>query len=383
MYRKKRICLLILAGFVLTLTAGCWNYREVDMLYVVAGAAIDKGKTERYSVTTELIHISGGKDSKMTPIVISAEGKTLFDAVRNIISVSGKRLYWSHIKVIIISKELASDGMLHLLDWIIRDAETREDTPLLIARDETAQEIFKGESTENVLSLALSETLENQKSLGKAQITDILDYEIASNIKGESITIPAIHLKQENEKKLPEIMGTAVIKNDRFAGFLDGEETKYLYFIRDEIKTGILTEEIQKNNDQNLISLEIFKSKTKVTPIVENNTIKFNIDIETRVAIDEVNGSGNFFTEKATKELEQAAEASLTTQIEAFIKKIQSEYGADIFGFASKLWENQPQTYNTVIKNWDEIFKSLQVHVHSKIIIENSALKEDSEEASE
>jgi spore germination protein KC len=178
-------------------------------------------------------------------------------------------------------------------------------------------------------------------------------------------------------------MGTAIIKNDRFAGFINGEEAKSLYFIRDEINSGVLVEEILKNDDLNLISLEIFKSKTNVTPIVENNDIKFNIDIETSVAIDEINGRGSFFSEKAVKELEQYAETSLTAQIEAFIKKIQSDYDADIFGFASKLWENQPQTYNTVINNWDELFKNIQVYVHSRIIIENSALKEDGDETGE
>ena len=120
----------------------------------------------------------------------------------------------------------------------------------------------------------MSETLENQKGLGKAQITDLLDYEIASHIKGASITIPAIRLKQENEKKIPEIMGAAIIKNDRLAGFLDGEETKCLYFIKDKIKYGILTEEIIVDNEQNLISLEIFKNKTKVIPIVVNNKVE-------------------------------------------------------------------------------------------------------------
>ena len=191
----------MLAGFVIITTSGCWNYREVDKFFVVAGVAIDKGKTARYSMTAEFINISGGKDSKMASKTVSAEGKTLFDAARNIIAVSGKRLYWSHIKVIIISKELASEGILNILDFIMRDSETREDTPILISKDETAKEIFSGESTDEILSIALGETLENQKSLGKAQITDLLDYEIASHIKGASITIPAIRLKQENEKK--------------------------------------------------------------------------------------------------------------------------------------------------------------------------------------
>ena len=67
MKRNAKSCLLMLAGLIIVTTSGCWNYREVDNLYVVAGCALDKGQTERYSMTAEFIYISGGKDTKMTP----------------------------------------------------------------------------------------------------------------------------------------------------------------------------------------------------------------------------------------------------------------------------------------------------------------------------
>jgi spore germination protein KC len=67
MKRGIRLGLLTLIIFSPMIISGCWNYREVDQLLVVAGVALDKGKTERYAVTVEVIHMSGGKDTKMTP----------------------------------------------------------------------------------------------------------------------------------------------------------------------------------------------------------------------------------------------------------------------------------------------------------------------------
>lgn len=367
----------------IVMTSGCWNYREVDKLSVVAGVAIDKGETEQYAMTAEIIQISHGKEAIMTSRAITAEGKTLFDAARNMISVSGARLYWSHAKVVILSQDIAGEGISKITDLFIRDAETREDVPILISKEKSAKEIFAGESTEAVISMALGKTLENQKSLGKAQMIDILEFSIESQLKGASIIIPTIGLKRDGEKKIPEIIGSAIIKNDRLAGFLDGEETKYVNLIRNEIKSGVLTQEIQTADEQTLISLEIFKNKTKVTPIVEDENIKFNIDIETKVAINEIVGKGNYFDEDALKKLGQNVENTLKTQIEAFIMKIQSEYDADIFGFAEKLWEDKPQTYKAVRENWDEVFKGLQVNVQTKIIFENSAVIEESKETGE
>jgi len=117
----KKIKIILLLFTILMnsiLTTGCWNYREVDKLLIVAGVAVDKGVKYPFKVTAEIILISSGKDQKMTSKTISAEGTTMFDAVRNIISISGKKLYWSHSKVVIISKEIASEGVTKVIDLV-------------------------------------------------------------------------------------------------------------------------------------------------------------------------------------------------------------------------------------------------------------------------
>ena len=374
--KKIRIALLTFIILMNSIFAsGCWNYREVDELSIVAGMAVDKGIENQFQMTVEIVQISSGKDTKMTSKTITVEGKTMFDAARNLISLSGKRLYWSHAKVLILSKEIASEGVTKIIEWYTRDAETREEVNILISEEESAKAIFDAQgTTEDIKSFVLGEIIKNQASLSKAPTTDILKFDIESKTKGISTVIPAISLKKTDGKMIPQIMGTAIIKNDKLVGFLNGEETKDLIFIRNEVRGGLLVEEMQTKDEPTLVSLEIFKSKTKVTPVVDNKDIKINLDIDTIAAIDEIGGAENFIDDEGRMKLEQSAENTLEKRIESLINKIKLEYDADIFGFGAKLWEDKAQVWNNVGNNWEEIFKDLRVNVKARVHIKNSAV---------
>ena len=375
MEKIKITFLIFIILLNLLFATGCWNYREVDRLSIVAGVAIDKGVNNQYKMTVEIIQISSGKDAKMTSKIITAEGKTMFDAARNIISLTGRKLYWSHSEVIILSKEIASEGVTKAIEWYNRDSETRTDISILISEGASAKEIFEGQgTTENIKSFVLGEMIKNQGSLSKSPKTNMLQFDIESKTKGISTIIPAVNLKQMDGKMIPQVLGTAIIKNDKLVGFLNAEETKNLIFIRNEIKGGLLIERMQGKAAVTPVSLEIFKNKTKVTPAVDGNDIEINLNTDTTVAIDEILGTENFIDDEGRKKLEQSAENTLKKQIEALIKKVQSKYDADIFGFGAKLQEEKPQEWNSVSNNWEEVFKDLKVNVKTNVHIKNSAL---------
>lgn len=374
--KKIRIILMIFIILINSIFAtGCWNYREVDEFSIVAGLAIDKGIKNQFQITAEIIQISGGKESKTTSKTITTEGKTIFDAARNMIAVSGKKPYWAHTKVIILSKEVASEGVTKAIEWYNRDAETREGVHILISERASAKEILDVQgNTDDIKSFVLDEIIKNQVNLSKAPIVDVLKFDIESKTKGISAVIPAVNLKQINGKITPEIMETAIIKEDKLVGFLNDEETKDLIFIRNEVKGGLLIEEMREKDIPTLVSLEIFKSKTKVKPVADGKDIEININIHTTVAIDEIEGTEDFINDEGRVKLEQSAENTLKKRIESLIYKMQSEYDADIFGFGARLREDKAQVWNSVDNNWEEVFKGLRVNVKTKIHIKNSAV---------
>ncbi len=367
------LILLPLTGSIFL--TGCWNYREIDKMAIVAGVAVDKGPDGQLKVTAEIIASSGGRDSKTESKILTMEGQTVFDAVRNGIAISGKKLYWSHSIVVILSKDIGGEGIRKIIDWYIRDAECREDVNLLISVGETAGEILSQDSTtEDIKSISLGETIKNQVSLSKSPKIDVLTFEMESKNEGMATILPTVKLVEVDQKIVPQIVGTAIIKNDRIAGYLSGEETKALLFIRDEVKGGLLIDTPENSSVSIPVSLEIFSNKTKVTPLVKGKSIKFNINVETTVAIDELHGSANYIDEAGRKKLEIIAAKTLKKEIEFVINKLQTEYDADIFRFGTKLKENKIKVWKRVNTNWEQIFSDMKVNVNTNVHIKNSGI---------
>lgn len=369
-----RIKMIFWMFLLLSSCSGCWNYREVDKLAIVAGVGVDKTPMGKYRVTVEIVKIGSGKEVTTTSTVLTMEGSTVFDAVRNIISLYGTRLYWSHAKIIILSKQVAEDGVTKIMDWYNRDSETRPDVNILIARTVSAEEIFSYPSEQGeIISFKLEDMIHNQASLSKAPTTDIMKLDIEVRNKGTSTIIPAIELKNADGKKVPQIMGTAIIKDDKLKGFLNGEETKALLFIRNEIKGGVLIEKAMGKEGQVPVSLEIFKNETHTTPVLLGNDIEINVKVHTIVAIDELEGSEDYFDRGGRERLEQIAGSKLMDQMEKLIHKVQSQYDADIFEFGESLWENHPKEWKLVGSEWESRFSNLRVNVLTKVHIRNSA----------
>lgn len=370
---------LILVIFILSnacILTGCWNYREIDKLAVVAGLAVDKSEEEgKYELTVEIVDIKGGKGTVTGSKVVSAKGDTMFDAVRNMIASTGKRLYWSHTKLIIISQDVAKDGVLKIVDWFDRDSETREDTDLLVARGERAKEIFTGErKTEEVISFQLSEMLKSEKSLSKAPRMEIWEFINDLESEGVSALVPAVELSKNDGIPSPRINGAAIFKKDQIAGFADGEETKYILFVKDKIKGGILVQYQEEKDTVTPISLEIFKNSTKTKPVMGDKNVQINIDIQTITAIDEIQGTQNYVDGEGRLKLEKGASQMLSRQVEDVIHKVQEEYNSDVFGFGAKIREELPEVWNDLKPNWDKKFKTLQVSVNAKVKVKNSAM---------
>lgn len=374
---KSRTFLLLSIVILLSALAltGCWNYREVEKLSVVAGVAIDKGENHKYKITVEIVQISGGKEGKPVSQIITMEGDTIFDAVRNEISLSGKKLYWSHAKVVIISQQIARDGILRVVDWFNRDSETRADVLLLVSKEKKAKDIFKGSgTTEGITSFELDEMMKNEKSLSKAPITELWKFVNELESIGMVATLPTVSLRKNNNKVSPQIEGTAIFKRDQLIGFINSNETKNMLFVLNEVKGGLLIVSGIDGNKRTPVSLEIFKNVTKMKPHIDNHKLEFNIHIDTITALDEV-GEMKTIDEKKIKQLEERAGKILKTRVENCIRHIQADYGLDIFGFGEKLREDKPKLWNQVGRRWEEDqFKDIIVHVNTKVHIKGSGM---------
>lgn len=377
----KNIKLFLLSGYLLSITiflSGCWNYREIESLAIVSGIAVDK-KDDKYIVSTEIIDIKGGKNSTINTRLLSMEGDTIFDAVRNTIKIEGKKLYFSQAEILVISKEIAEESIIPIIDWVSRDNEPRYTLHFLISKEKPAKEILMQQpNTMDVLSFELNEMIRSEKSLSKT--VNIEEWQLMNDLscRGISAVLPTIDVTTVNNVPTTEITGTGVFKGERLVGFLDGEETKTFLFISDKIKGGLLVNKEYEEDSPTNISLEILKNKTKVKPRYVNGKIIIEIATNTDVAIGENGGKADYIDEPGRTILKKDFEAKLENDIKNLVIKVQEQYDSDIFGFGRSIKINMPGLWKQLEPQWDEMFRNVEVEVHSTIDIKNSALQSKS-----
>ena len=369
---RLALILIIMVSLVL---GGCWNYREIEQMSIVAGMAVDVDPTgDEYELTIEVLSIVGGQEIKPKSKVMTITGETIFDAVRNAIALTSRKLYWSHAKIIIFCENAARKGLVKVVDWYVRDAETRPDVNLIVAKGTAKDILHTAQQTDEILSFQLSEMIDSEKELSTSRSVEA--WEFINDIASEGIhpMLPVIELVNSEGNPTARMEGSAVLKGDRLVGYLTGEETKYALFVKDKIEGGLLVETLEDKDENTRVALEIFKNKTSLTPRFIGNTIVMDISVKTTVGIDEIMGTMDVISEEGSRKLAAQAESDMKKNIEDVIKKVQKEFGSDIFGFGNTIYKNNPREWKRFRDDWDLHFPNVQVNVTCDIIIEGSAL---------
>lgn len=368
------LALLIVFIWVTCLTA-CWNYKEVDDMSIAAGAAIDKDK-EEYLVTVEVIGIKSGKEPSKESILVEGRGETIFDAIRNIIEISGKKIYWSHAKIIIISEAIAKEGIAAPMDFFFRDSETRINLNVMISKEKTAKAIFEMENvSEDIKSFEIHKAAKNQSSVLKAPNVVLKQFINDLAAEGKSAILPTVTNTLNDNKKRTKLSGTAVFKKDKLVGYLDEEETKMLHYILNMDKGGLLVGNELSKNKETKLAIEVFKNGTitKITPQYKDGEIAMNIHVDISGAIAENGALKDFSEEEDVDKLKEGIEKAMEEKIKKLIRKVQGEYGSDIFGFGSAVKADMPGVWKTVKNNWEPLYKTLEVSVDVRMNILNKA----------
>ncbi|MCY6369059.1 Ger(x)C family spore germination protein [Clostridium ganghwense] len=379
MRNLKKILLIVLILINTIILSACWNYREIDKFIIVAGMVIDKDKdTNKYILTGELIEpMRKGEKSGPESKIIQVKGDSIFNAIREGIELNGKKMYWGHSQIMIISEEIAKYDLMSVIDLVNRDTEIRGDMKIFVSKDNTASEILYKtyETGEEIISYKINEVLKNQKSI--SNYPDINFWELAKQLlaKGSSPIVPCINIEIQEGVPMFRVSGSNAFKGNKLVGNLNDIETKSALFIKDEVKGGFLVIESEVDGNKYKNTLEIFKSETKVKPEYKDNKLTMNINVEMDTGIIEIDGERDFIEKKGRQILQKDAEEYVKKNIKKVIDKAQTDFQSDIFGFAGIIMREMPKEWKEKIEpNWEEEFKKLDTNMQVKINIRNSAL---------
>lgn len=376
--RKLKILIIIILLFSL---CGCYNYRELNEIAIVSAIGIDK-TDDGYKMAVQIMNTkkegqdtnSSGSQPKF--IVYTAEGKTIQGILRDFVLESPRRLYATHLQLLVISEDLAKDGISDILDWFARDSESRKQFYVLVSENNQTEDILNTlTSLETLNSKKITSNIDTDtRFLGVAEQTTFENVLATYLNDKQELVLPSIRLEgnsdtgeknsnieQSSPKTQIFLSPLAVFKDDKMLGYLTKEESIAMSFIKNKLKSTVID---YKCSDNDYISSEIISSKTSLQPDISSNKPKVTIKINGKANINEINCDWDLENNETILKINKMLEQKIENIINDSIDSINQRFDSDIFGFKDLFYKKDPKYYKTIKDQLtDENLKKLDVKV--------------------
>ncbi|MHA6483385.1 Ger(x)C family spore germination protein [Paenibacillus sp. strain BS8-2] len=402
MIKKRVVMFFVILMLVLTSTA-CWDRKEIDKLAIVIGLGIDKlNGTDDILLTAQIVNPSamqkdmGGGGQQRPFVVTTAEGETVYDAVRNFSKDSPRRLFFSHNSIIVIGDQLARSGIHDILDYFERDPQFRRTSWMLVA-PKTAKEILEAKlDLQKLTAIGIKNMINEFHQSSAVRVVQRKDFMSDLSSKSASAVASRIELINESagiQKKLNEasdstghaedtehistkqtkqlrLSGTAVFHKDKLAGYLNSAESRGILWVLGEVKGGAVVAACPGDKN-NKVVFRIDRSKKKLRPSYAkgDDSLKMMIEIHEESVIEEMNCKGIDISKPATiKQLEQLLSEDVEKRIMRSVHKTQ-KMKSDILHFGEAFHRKDPKRWKELESNWGDSYAKVDVtvDVHCKI----------------
>lgn len=318
---KKIIVLILMCFFI----GGCYDYQELNDLSLVSGIGIDYNN-EEYIVSFEIIEsIKEGSSTTIKPKVVKGQDKELAEAFNKAMKNSNKKVYMEHVKVLIYSEELAKNGIIDSLDYIIRNTQINTNYKMVITKD--IDEIFNVELENDVVSNVIVETIDYGINSKNADNLDIKASYIITDSK--SISVPYVEIVDENVK----IDKVALFKKDKMVNIED--DRMYEFLILDSSNS------IFEDNDS---SINVYKKEIKYE-VKDDETI--DIKISGYGKIVEINKELDLSKKETYKELEKIINEKIKDEVSNYIKE-KLDDDIDLLGLKDLYYKKKKEKIDKV-----------------------------------
>ena len=346
---------IILILFILICLTGCWNYKELDDYSIVTGIAIDK-KDDDFLVSVLISNAkkdSSSSNSSSQNVVYSGKGKSIFKALKEISLISPKELYLDHFSILIISEEIASDGIYNIVDFFLRYPNARKDFSVVLAKDCKAKDTLKIVSPltdypSQSLSDNIKFTSELQGTVFNLDYNELI-YDLIAD--GKEVTMSSIKIvgdvkegsKQENvEESDPEtylkLSDLVLFKDDKLVDNADNNESIGINIINHKINE--MNIRLNINDGYVVVNTISFNSKTKID--LKNNKPSVNISTNGTAKVMEVTGNIDLSDHKTIKKIENLVNNKIKKYMDKGIKLAKTNT-TDIFGVGLKFSKDYPK----------------------------------------
>lgn len=356
----KKFVLIIITLFILLISSGCYNYKEINDMAIVSSIGIDKdNKNDKYIVSAQIMNSKESEDSEDSQITVyTKEGDTVHEALRNITLKSPRKLYGNHLSKIVLSEEVAKEGIDNILDIFNRITEVRNEFIITIVKEDKASDVLKVlTTTESIPAeyVKLSLKIADETS-GLTYATKLDEFISLYLKKGIDPVVPVLKIDKKEKKgtTINNITTTnpiskiviedlAVTNKGKLETYLKNEEVIGYNFLRNQIQKMIIP--VKCDDENNYASISILKNKTKSSAEKKDNKYIINFNINSEAIITEYNCRKDLTDEKVIKELEKDTEKKIKRYIKKSLNK-QKETKGKFLGLERIIYLDYPKYKN-------------------------------------
>ncbi|PID23294.1 spore gernimation protein GerC [Sporosarcina sp. P3] len=372
---KKYIFVLLALTLFLS---GCWDRRELNELGITMALGIDKVKNE-YQVSAQVIvpsEVSMKASTGRSAVTLyQASGETIYEAFRKMTKNSPRKIYPGHLRILIISEDLAKEGIGESLDFLARDWELRSDFYVVIAKDLTASEVLNVTTPiESIPANKMFNALKTTESNWAGTEGIILD-DLLNNLTSDGKEAVLTGIKVTGNKELGSSKQNvesitsdaqiqydhlAVFKEDQLVGWLTEDEGRGFSDITDNVKKTVTAISCPTGGK---IAIEILDFNTSIKGSINKGEPEVDIHVEVKGNVGEVQCSIDLTKPESITKIQKIYEKEVKELIEQTISSVQNQYQSDIFGFGEAIHRSNPKEWKKMKDHWDEKFTNLTVHV--------------------
>ncbi|MEW9673709.1 Ger(x)C family spore germination protein [Ammoniphilus sp. 3BR4] len=316
----------------------------------------------------------GGGGGQQKPVwVLSVVGDTVNDAIMNLQQQVAYRLFFGHLRGIVISEAIAKKGVQNLNDYLRRNPEVRRTAWMMVSKGNAAKAMLTSPQLERVPTLYLTATMDQAVKLGKLPNDFLGNFWSASSAKEREPYLPYVEVRQNNIF----IEGIAYFKVDKMVGVTLPLEIG-IFMELTGVEQGGYSVLIPVSGTSGTVMMEVINRKTKIRVDIKDGRpyVTANVNIEGNL-VEKSNEQFELNKPEMILKIEAELAKTINKGQEVLIQKTQQQ-GSDIFGFGEYIRAKHPQYWNQRIKTkskWQEMYKEISIDTNVTLMIRRVGMK--------
>lgn len=381
---KKFIILFLLIILILTSLTGCYSAQGLETLAYAVAIGIDKGDKEQLKLSFQFAILGnssdsgGGSSQSQESTITTVDCASIDSGISLIDNYISKKINLSHCKAIVISEELAYEGLSEYIFTLVNDLEMRPDCNIIVSRCNASDYLENSQPTlESVSARYYELTLNSSEYTGLTENVTLEDFysDMMSTTNEPHAILGGINTDSTHsgdKSKIPydtqgnykagetpiksetvlENMGLAVFHGDKLVGELTGMEALCHLLVVNKLESATISIPSPFTMDS-VINLYIASPKDSKTSVkLVNDTPYIKCDVTITANITSFDDHFDYSNEENLKLIEDYANTYLEQNISSYLYKTSKEYKCDIANLGRHVVSNYLTWEDWINSDW-------------------------------